>query len=128
MSLTLKIERTKTMIKRFIKTVRLPIYQRPVRVAFKIETYLNNGNMAIDLYKPTLRGYEDWESLTVNTGLKLPYGCACINTDKHGKELLDRIVELKLGTPSGEHLKGEFCRYPIVKFNLNRIQKYSVVE
>lgn len=115
------------MIKRFIKTVRLPIYQRPVRVAFKIEKY-SSGNMAIDLYKPTLRGYEDWESLTVNTGLKLPYGCACINTDKLGKELLDRIVELKLGTPSGEHLKGEFCRYPIVKFNLNRIQKYSVVE
>lgn len=128
MSLTLKIERTKTMIKRFIKTVRLPIYQRPVRVAFKIETYTSNGNMAIDLYKPTLRGYEDWESLTVNTGLKLPYGCACINTDKHGKELLDRIVELKLGTPAGEHVKGEFCHYPIVVFDLNRIQKYLVIE
>ena len=125
MSLTSNIERTKPMLKRFIRSVKLPIRKTPIRVAFSLLKY-PNGNTAVAVYKPTLLGYKDWDILTVNTGTVLPENCVCIDTNHHGEEIINCLEQLRLGTSTGLNCASGFCKYPVFQFNLEKLQQYSI--
>lgn len=115
------------MLNRFFRAVRLPLHSTSIRVALCVTNYVTNNNTCIEAYKPTLRGYEDWDVVTVNTDTALPKDCACIDTNHHGQELVDRLIKLKLGIPTGQYVQSGFCLYPVFKFDLKRLKRFSVV-
>lgn len=113
------------MLRRLFHTLRLPIRKNPVRVAFSIMEYPNN-NTAIEVLKPTLLGYKDWDTLTVNTGAVFPKDIVCIDTNHHGENIIMHLEKANLGSAMGTSLVREFCRYPIFHLNLDEIKKYCV--
>lgn len=115
------------MIRRFIKTVYLPIRKKAVRVAFEVLKYPND-NTAIELFKPTLCGYEDYDTLTINTGDIFPKEYACIDTNHHGEEIVSRLEKLKFGKRMDWYCVSGYCQYPVFHFDLNQIKKYSILK
>lgn len=113
------------MVRRLLKTVRLPIQQTPVRVAFAIRKYPNN-NTAIEVLRPTLLGYRDWDILTVNTGAVLPPDTVCIDTNHHGEEIIAHLEKLNLGVSLGARVESGFCKYPIFQLNYDKLKKYLI--
>ena len=113
------------MLKRFTKTVRLPIRKNPIRVALSLEKYYN-GNTAIMVHRPTLFGYDQSGTITLSTNTKLPEGCACIDTNHHGQEIADWLQMLDFAEPMG------FCNFhgayqcPLFKFDLEKMQQYCI--
>lgn len=113
------------MPKRFTKTVELPIRKTPTRVAFSLLKY-PNGNTAVEVYKPTLLGYEDWDILTVNTGTVLPENCVCIDTNHHGEEIISCLEQFGLGTSMGLNYTSGFCKYPVFQLDIEELQQYCI--
>lgn len=114
------------MLKRFSMTIRLPICQKNLRVVFHLKKYLTNDNLCIEAYKPTLRGYVCYDTLTVNTRTSLPHDCACIDVNHHGYELVERLEKLKLGKRTGQMIDSGYCSYPVFQFRNDLLLKHAI--
>ena len=113
------------MLKRFTKTVRLPIRKNPIRVAFSLEKYYN-GNTAIMVHRPTLFGYDQRGTITLSTNAKLPEGCACIDTTVHGQELVEHLEKLKLVTCMGHYVVRGAYKCPAFVLDMEKLKQYCI--
>lgn len=86
----------------------------------RIDNYRNNGNLYIGLIDNDGLPYAD---LTVNIET-LPDDHAAVDTN-NCPWAEDLILENKLGERTGYSLGSGFCRYPVYKFDLNKVREYE---
>lgn len=113
------------MLKRFTKTVKLPIRKTPIRVAFSLAKY-PNGNTAIRVHRPTLFGYDQCGDITMTTTAKFPEYCACVDTNHHGPELAEQLEKLKLVECMGFYEFHGAYKCPVFKLNLEKLKQYCI--
>lgn len=93
----------------------------PIQV--KVSSYLNNGNLAIQMYD-WMEGYPElWATLTVNLWEMCEKDCSYVDTNNHGKKILDWIKKNNLGRVTGRECCSGYCRYPEVHFNEERLRE-----
>ena len=113
------------MLKRFTKTVKLPIRKTPIRVAFSLAKY-PNGNTAIRVHRPRLFGYDQYGDITRLTAMKLGENCVCIDTTVHGQELVDQLEKLKLVTCMGYYVVRGAYKCPAFALDMEELKQYCI--
>lgn len=115
------------MLKRFTKTVKLPIRKTPIRVAFSLAKY-PNGNTAIRVHRPRLFGYDQYGDITRTAIIRLPEDCVCIDINRQGSELVERLEKLKLIEASMGHLETYDGVYEcsLFKLDLEKLKQYCI--
>lgn len=115
------------MLKRFTKTVKLPIRKTPIRVAFSLAKY-PNGNTAIRVHRPTLFGYDQYGDITRTAIMKLPEDCVCIDIIRQGPELVERMEKLKLIEASMGYLQSSSGVYEcsLFKLDMKKLKQYCI--
>lgn len=107
-----------------MKTLILNKYWKAHPMTFNIDTYIQNGNLYVGLITHE-EGYpEPWSDLTVNLGVKCKENCAYIDTNNNGNEIIEWLVENKLGVPTGHMRPSGFCVYPEFEFNMDVLMQY----
>ena len=87
----------------------------------KVGKYSTNDNLAITLYT---KDDEPFANLTTNIQKFNSTDVACVDTN-NVTEAINLISQYNLGKATGEYLSSGFCIYPIYKFDLKALQKYT---
>lgn len=98
-------------------------FGRKFSVQLKVEMYLDNGNLAIQLYEWNDDFPEPWAMLTVNLSVPCEKDCAYIDTNNNGRKILEWIVRNDLGKMTGRERRSGYCSYPEVHFNAERLRE-----
>lgn len=95
-------------------------------ITLRINTYLENGNLAIEMFCWDEGFPEPWSVLTVNLidEEKCLPNCAYIDTNNNGENIVDWLEANKLGIRTGNLGVSGWCVYPEFKFNMEEVQKY----
>ena len=112
-----------------LRTMKKPVmleyeaFGRKYPIQLKVTSYLNNGNLAIQMYD-WIEGYpEPWAMLTVNLWDVCEKDCAYVDTNNNGKKILDWIKKNNLGRVTGRERCSGYCKYPEVHFNEERLRE-----
>lgn len=70
-------------------------------------------------------GLEPYSRLTVNLGNKLPPDTAYIDSNNNGEEIMNWLIEKRLGKPTGNWGHSGFCSYPEFKFDIDRLYELA---
>ena len=86
--------------------------------------YNSNNNLYIGLtyYDEELQMEDHYSDLTVNIE-KLPYLYSALDTTYNTENVLKFITDHALGEFTGKYLYSGFCRYPVVKFNEEKMKE-----
>ena len=95
-------------------------------IILHVDNYANNGNLAVQMLKVTESFYEPWSTLTVNLGKKCEPDCAFIDVNNNGDEIVDWLIENKLGVFTNEIEISGFCIYPKFKFDMDVVHQYTM--
>lgn len=94
-------------------------------MTFEIRKYADNGNLYIGLITHE-EGYpEPWSNLTVNLGVKCKENCGFIDVNNNGIEIIDWLIDNKLGRILPREKISGFCVYPEFEFDIKMIEQYS---
>ena len=97
------------------------------KVDLSVDTYANNGNLAICLYNydEVFYDFEPYANLTVNIKELPPY-LAAIDTNNLGEGIVDQIAQAGL-IESGAigYLTSGYCSYPVVEFVPEKLAELS---
>ena len=108
--------------------LRLHSYGQTYAVAFGIEHYSENGNLALEMsYKNEDNMDEPFTMLTVNLSEKCAPNCAYVDTnDNPWAESF--IAEHGLGVPTGRTRRSGFCEYPEYAFDMQKIEQHLLCQ
>ena len=99
-------------------------YGKSHPMTFRTSAYAENGNLYVGLLTHE-EGYpEPWSDLTVNLSVKCGAGCAFIDTNNNGNEIIDWLINHGLGYLTGRTRVSGFCLYPEFKFNMSTLARY----
>ena len=93
-------------------------------MTFELNNYCENNNLYVGLVTHEEGWPEPWSSLTVNLSVKCADDCAFIDTNNNGEEIIDWLVENKLGKPTGRIKVSGWCVYPEFKFNVETLMEH----
>lgn len=95
-----------------------------VMVKPHLNFYNSNNNLYIGLlyYDEELHMEDHYSDLTVNIE-KLPYLYSALDTTYNTENVLKFVSDHGLGEFTGQYLHSGFCRYPIIKFNEEKMQE-----
>lgn len=93
-------------------------------MTFHLANYAENGNLYVGLITNEEGWPELWSDLTVNLSIKCAHGCAFIDTNNNGEEIIDWLVENKLGKPTGRIKVSGWYVYPEFEFDLKALEKH----
>lgn len=91
------------------------------KVKTHIGNYRSNNNLAISLITDI---GEPFATLTVNINTLEDDYLASVDTN-NCPWAEDFIKDNKLGTPTGMYQKSGWCSYPVYRFDLDEVKKYS---
>lgn len=103
-------------------TLKIHSFGEEHEVFFGINSYANNGNVAINVI--TTEG-EPWQMLTVNIG-KLPYGYACLDTNNTYSDIIEVLEEKGLIKSEGIYVPSGFCSYPVYHLSDDFLSEWCV--
>jgi hypothetical protein len=108
--------------------LRLHSYGQTYAVAFGIEHYSENDNLALEMsYKNEDNMDEPFTMLTVNLSEKCAPNCAYVDTnDNPWAESF--IAEHGLGVPTGRTRRSGFCEYPEYAFDMQKIERHLLYQ
>lgn len=86
--------------------------------------YINNGNLALTLIDAST--HEPVISLTVNLGEALAPDETYLDTNNF-PEAEEFIEKYNLGKPAGKTQHSGYCEYPLYKFDMKKLEKWSKV-
>ncbi len=92
---------------------------------FHITSYVNNGNLALELMFWEDERWQDFCDVTVNLGMTLAEDEGYVNTNDM-PDILEWLVENKLAEKLEEPTQVNFAQYPKVRFNMELIRKHSI--
>lgn len=100
------------------------IYTIDHTVSLVTDKYVENDNLYVGIISWD-EGYpEPWGDLTVNLGYECSKNCAYIDTNNNGQQIVDWLIENKLGRLTGKVERSGFCVYPEFEFDMNEVNKY----
>jgi len=108
-----------------MKTYKLNSYGEEVEVAPIKQTYSSNGTLAIHLLEiEDGEVIDNYAMLTVNIddSDELEDGLAFVDTN-NCEWAEDFIIDNKLGKPIGRFGQSGFCKHPLYKFNMNKLNE-----
>lgn len=95
------------------------------KLAFRIDRYMINQNLYVELYHKDEGEWEPFADLTVNLpGYCLEPGTACISGD-FSKEKVQFIQENGLGTLLPWKARSGMGQYAVVEFNLDKLEEFD---
>lgn len=99
-------------------SVIISVYGEEKAFQFEKKTYVNNGNLAIQIYSydEEYEFWEPWCSLTVNLDAKVSENQAYIDVNNCSPEIVNWMYENKYMKAIGSRPSG-FCLYPLVEFS-----------
>lgn len=95
-------------------------------IAFSVHNYVTNGNVAIKMWCKEDGAFEPYGNLTTNLDVKLCGDYGYIDTNNLGMDTLEWAADNGLCEFHGQYGYSGFCRYPLVKFNLDKIKEYML--
>ena len=98
------------------------------QISFHLANYADNGNLYIGLIMHDEGGLEPYGDLTVNLDVKLPSDRAYVDLNNNGREILNWIIDNKLGIPTFSTRISGFCEYPEFIFNMPELMKYVTLD
>lgn len=105
-----------------MKTFDLEKYGSTYKIQLNVTFYME-GNLAITMTSWENGEPEPWNVLTVNLDSVRPKGCAFIDTNNNGEEILTWIIRYGLAVPTGTYERSGFCRYPEYRFRPEILQE-----
>lgn len=106
-----------------MKTIALNKFGTDHPMTFHLARYLQDDNLYIGLVTH-IDGYaEAWSDLTVNLDGKREEGCAFIDVNNNGEEIVLWLIQNGFGDIVGMEPSG-FCIYPEFKFNMDKLMEY----
>ena len=87
-------------------------YGKEHPITFKLNSYLQNGNLYVGLVTHEAGYPEPWSDLTVNLSVKCEENCAFIDTNNNGDEIIEWLLNNNLGLLTGRVKRSGFCLYP----------------
>lgn len=107
-----------------MKTIARTSWGQTHPISFIVNHYANNNNLSINMIT-TIDDYpEPFSFLTVNLNEKCAENCAFIDVNNNGPDIIDWLIDNKLGKLSGKIKQSGFCIYPEFIFDLNEIKNY----
>jgi hypothetical protein len=103
-------------------TIKFKSFGSEQETFIQITKYMNNRLALMFI----CTDYEPWGTMTVN----IPDADiteedeACIDTN-NWPDAEEIISEYKLGEPTGKYARSGYCTYPIYKFDMNTVMKYT---
>lgn len=85
--------------------------------------YTHNNSLYIGINEIGKDGPESYGNLTVCLGDKLPEYHAYVDTNNM-PELVGFIKRYELGEPTGDYASSGYCRYPLYKFDKDKLAEY----
>ena len=110
-----------------MKTLKLKTDYGAYKIALCKDTYETTDNLYVGLLCKEGKYYEPYGDLTVNLH-KLPENQAYIDTNNNGVEIIDWLIENKLGKFTGQYGYSGFCAYPLFEFDMDESSKYLIEE
>ena len=92
-------------------------------ITLKLNNYIENGNLAIEMICWDDEYPEPWSILTVNLGARCMPNKAFVDTNNN-LDIERWIIANKLGKPTGRVYPSGFCVYPEYEFDMEEVQKY----
>lgn len=104
------------------QTFPLSFYGNEYAVSIVVNSYANNGNLAVGLVSQDEDGYnEPFADVTVNIADLPPYHAALDTNNMSG---IGSFVEKEgLARPTGNYLNSGFCHFPVYEFDKDALQK-----
>lgn len=108
-----------------MKTLTLHKYGKEHPMTFELNRYAENGNLYVGLITHE-EGYPaPWQNLTVNLSVKCNDGCAFIDTNNNGDEIIDWLIEHELGILTGKERASGWCVYPEFMFFMDKLREFT---
>lgn len=86
----------------------------------------NSLYLGFDSFDSEAGDMEPYCDATVNI-VALPYLHSCIDTNNNGDKMLDFLVRNGFGEPLGLRIPSGFCRYPVFRFNEEKLREIDPV-
>ena len=94
------------------------------KMSFELATYAENDNLYVGMITHN-EGYpEPWGDLTVCLDTDCKPNCAFIDTNNNGNEIINWLIENKLGKLTGRMKMSGWCLYPEFEFNMDELMKH----
>lgn len=93
-------------------------------VYFQISEYSDDSSMFVGIVDEIYGYPEPWNDLTVNLGIKCKSGCAFIDTNNNGNDIIDWLTENQLGKATGRIGMSGRCAYPEFEFDMEKLKEY----
>ena len=107
------------------KTLKINYYDEEYELTLKVDAYMHNGNIAIQLFNNDEEyGEELFSTLTVNLNKTEKY-YGFIDINNCGNEITSQLEKLGLFEKTGMVSQSGYCTYPFVKFNKELLQEYD---
>lgn len=105
------------------KTLNYEAFGETFPMQIEVSSYANNGNLAIQLTSWKYGYPEPWSTLTVNLFDICEKNSSYVDTNNHGKKILNWILEKNLGRLTGDTLQSGYCVYPKVLFFKEKLEE-----
>lgn len=107
-----------------MKMLTLNRWGKDHQMTFDLDNYLRNGNLYVGLISHD-EGYpEPWSDLTVNLGTKCEANRAFIDVNNNGMDIMNWLVDNKLGRITAREKVSGFCVYPEFEFDMDVLMQY----
>ena len=108
-----------------MKTLTLHAWGTDHQMTFEVDKYSQNGNLYVGLLSHDDGYAEPWQNLTVNLGVPCKENCAFIDVNHNGMEIMNWLVDNKLGRVLAREKVSGFCVYPEFEFDMQRLMEYA---
>ena len=96
-------------------------------ITLDLDTYRDNGTLAIQMICYDDGYPEPWDRLTVNMSDSDTLGedTQYVDVNHNGEEILNWIEANNLGTVTDIYYHSDWVSYPAVKFNMDEVRKHT---
>ena len=106
-----------------MKTLTLNKWGSEYPITFAVAQY-TNGNLRVDMLSHE-EGYPmPWQNLTVNLCVKCEANRAFIDVNNNGIDIINWLLDNKLGRVLAREKVSGFCVYPEFEFDMQRLMEY----
>lgn len=119
------------MKKTDVKTYRYKKNGKAYEVVLAKTKYVENNALAIAMFtwNNKHKYFEFWDTITVNLSMNMvSENYAFINTNDNGKEIIDWLIDNKLGFPTYRECRSGYCSYPEFMFNVDVLKEMPSIE